>query len=204
MTVISQREFARRVGVSEATIRKGIDAGWIINGRTTRPSGTPAIDYETALQEWNNSPGGLQAAAKGNKLAAPGADKKPAAEVPQKETTTNATAAPAVNKDVFFDPEILAKKRKILSEKEQSSTISRQRQQLALQKELGLLVSKDKVDSALFEFGKSVRENLLVLPNRLTALIRSAPSDQEGQRIFYDGLVSMLKILTNPPDLSAE
>lgn len=192
--LISQREFARRVKVSEGMIRKAIDNGWIINGRTTRPSGTPALFYEIALDEWNKSPGGLKA---------PGI-------LPQKDTKTlpksasTAPESPAANsKTITINPEVSAEKLEMMAKRNKSIDISTARQALALQKEQNKLVDKEKSYSAFFDFGKMLRENLTLLPSRLTQLIRSAATDREGQDIFAKGIEEVLQNITTPPDLTA-
>lgn len=186
--IISQREFARRVNVSEGMIRKAIspDYGWISKGRTTTESGRPALDYEMALDEWNKSPGGLKS---------PGI-------LPQKATTKVKDTAEKEVKTTIQLPEVPAEKLEMMAKRNRSIDISTARAALQLQKEQDKLVDKDKSYAAWFEFGKMLRENIMILPARLTALIRSAPSDQEGQEIFANGIEDALRNLTTPPDLA--
>lgn len=187
--IISQREFARRVNVSEGMIRKAIspDYNWIVTGRTTTESGRPALIYETALEEWNKSPGGIKS---------PGVlPKKPA-----KQSKDSADSQP---KTPPLLPEVSAEKLEMMAKRNKSIDISTARAALQLQKEQNKLVDKDKSYAAWFEFGKMLRENLMILPARFTALIRAAQTDQEGQEIFANGIEEALRDVTTPPDLAS-
>lgn len=203
--IISQREFSRRIGVSEATVRKAIEAGYIMEGRTTRPSGLPAINYETALAEWNNSPAGLQA------------EEKRTVKAPVTKTTTPKPAGAkdtsgqpedkimepgAGGKKIFYDPEIMASKKEILEDKKNSVKIRTQRDALELAKAMGKLVEKSHVESALFEFGKGLRDNLTTIPDRYIDDIRNAPDRHTAHEILLNGINEALRLLASPPDLT--
>ena len=192
MELISQREFGRRVGVSEGMIRKAIDNGWIIQGCTTRPSGTPAINYEVALAEWNASPGGIKAAAKNTEAAGTIKTKTPDSKAPPAPET----------KIPLLDPAIAADKKQIIEDKKFSTRLLLQRQALELQKAQGKLVDREATDKQLFEFGQSITENLLTLPNRTVDLIRGAPDRHTAVTIFTNELKTALRGLAQPPDLS--
>lgn len=196
MELISQREFSRRIGVSEGSVRKAIEALYIVNGRVTRDNGTPAIDYETALAEWNASPAGLKSADKTPqiRIKTPVAGKN-SAESGQKEADTQV-------KNPVFNPELMAEKQNMMARRSKSMEISTARAALALQKEQQKVVDKDKSYAAFFEFGKGLRENLLTLPTRLTALMRAAATDHEAAAIMSRGIEDILQSCTAPPDLT--
>jgi hypothetical protein len=192
MELISQREFARRVGVSEGMIRKAVDNGWIIQGCTKRPSGLPAIAYETALAEWNASPGGIKSAAKNINTPA---------DVKTKPLDTKPPAA-SDQRAPLLDPAISADKKQIIEDKKFSTRLQLQRQALELQKAQGKLIDKEATEKQLFEFGQSITENLMTLPNRIVDLIRSAADRHTAVTIFTNELKQALRALAQPPDLS--
>jgi hypothetical protein len=198
MEIISQREFSRRVDVSEGTIRKAIEAGWIINGCTTRASGLPAINYEIALEEWEKSPGGLQAAEK-RTLKGEIRKKTP---VPDVTKSTAPADAPPSPKLPIYDAEAAEIKKNIIKEKSITAKIQQQKQALELQKILGKLVDKDKVEGELFNFGKGIRENLTRVPDRYIDEIRNAPDRHTAYQILLNGINEALRSLSSPPDLS--
>lgn len=194
MEIISQREFGRRVGVSEGMVRKAIDNGWIIQGRTTRPSGTPAISYEIALEEWKASPGGIQAAAKN-----PNAILQSVKRTPEPKAET--PAADPIKPAALFDPELAAEKAKIIKSKGMSQQISIQRAALALQKEQGKLVDKEQADKQLFEFGQMLSESILTVPHRIIDQVRTADR-HTGLHLMLNELKQALRGLDKPPDLT--
>lgn len=199
--IISQREFARRIGVSEATVRKAITNDWIVGGCTTRESGRPAINFETALNEWNASPAGLQAAEKNNgKPASSYIPKKDRSAAPT--TSEKITTPVAGPKAPLYDPEAAAAKKKIIENKQNSSQIEVQRRAIELQRLMGKLVDKDLVDNILFDYGKGLRDNLVTIPDRYIDDIRNAPDRNSAHEILLNGITEALRSLSTPPDLT--
>lgn len=198
MEVISQREFGRRLGVTETTIRKAVSSGWIVEGRTLRDNGRPAILYEKALQEWNTSPAGIHAAKNQGKSIS--------GYVPKKQRTSPGTeeqhTASEKLKAPLYDPEAAAAKKKIIEYKQNSGHIDMQRRAIELQRLMGKLIDKEQAYNILFEFGKGLRENLLALPNRSVDEIRTAPDRHSAVMIYEAAINEALRALTVPPDLT--
>ena len=198
--VISQREFGRRLNVSEGTVRKAIDAGYIVQGRITKDSGKPALIYEIALQEWNNSPAGLQAEEK----------RKGPAPTPKVTTTvknfvqTKSESQPdqkAGPVKPIFDPEAAAAKKEILKDKQTQVKLRIQKEALELQRLTKKLVDKEIVYRELFEFGKSIRDNIMTVPDRCIDELRNAKSRHEAHKILTDYLTEALRSLSATPNI---
>jgi hypothetical protein len=194
--LISQRKFADLVQVSEASIRKAIEKGYIVQGSVTKENGSKAIDYVVALAEWNNSPAGIKAAGKGLP-ASRYISKKESKDPAGKKETTTPFKTPA------FDPAAAAAKKEIIDIKLNSEKIRHARDQFELQKQVGNFVDRKKTDEALFEYGKQFRENMENMPARYTSLIRGAATDSEAEDIFMGAVHEALRAWSTPPDLTA-
>lgn len=201
--IISQREFGRRIEVSEASVRKAITAGYIVQGSVPKENGGRAISYEIALHEWNNSPAGLKAAVKNMSTGSPdGPVKQRVTVLSSGPDNQNVTEDLSQAKLPIFDPALAESKKAILEDKRTSSRISMQRQALQLQKEMNKLVDKDRTEGSLFEFGKAIRENIMQVSSRCIDRIRAAADNNEAKNILDEELKTSLRLLASPPDLS--
>jgi DNA-binding transcriptional regulator YhcF (GntR family) len=179
---ISIREFGRRLGVSDTTVHKAIDANKIVNGIVyVKKNGRtrPWIIESIAMQEWgstinpNYSQDSQQALA--SKLGG--------------EVGPNAASS---NLDSIAGLKIARAK------------IQLQKEGLLLQIQKGKYVEKDKVYMALFALAQAVKKNLESIPDRFIHSIRAADSTNEGHNILTAAIKDALAELSDPEKIKIE
>lgn len=195
--IVSYREFARRVDISEASVRNAVKRGWIVQGVVTRDSGRPALDYQVALNEWTASPAGAQAARKNTSPKSayiPKIPKSPAGKL-EKEDTASRTSRMNV-----VDPELMRAKKDMLDNQTAMSKLDLQLKAIETQRKLGKLVDKETVYKELFEFGKVLREALTAIPDRIIDDILAAPDRASSHSILDQAIRTTLETITTPPE----
>lgn len=209
MERISYREFGRRVGRSDTTIRKAIDSGVISDECIVyRPSGRPELIYDKALQDWNNNGGGMQAetkelppAASNYQLKSPPAQPVDAVQnTASEQAAQQSTGFKAPLKQPPTEQEI-ANKSSIMDSRRVIIQVQAQKELIELQVIKNALVKKDDSDAAFFAYGRIIREQLTVLPSRLTELIRNAATTRAAFKLFEDEVHAILTKLSTPPQL---
>ncbi len=156
---ISQRKFAKMMGVTHTAITQAIDSGRISNGVYVHPgNGHRKILPEIATLEWEGNP-------------AP--DDKNDPTLKRGGGVSDSSSLTAV---------------KLLKEK----IIVRQ-QNIKLKQMEGALVEKDKVYKELFEFGKMLRDSILVIPDRIVDQVRAAKTRNECHNILTIALEDALR-----------
>lgn len=174
--IVSIREFARRIGLSDTAIRKRIydltdnPEGIIINGKWQEGK-KPALLWETARQEWINGGGQISIEAE--------------SVLPDR---------PASEKETPKQDEDLAKARKA------KAMIEVQRSGLMLKKLQGELVNKAAVYKEFFEYGQKKSESLMQIPDRVVHSMRNAETDTGALQILQKELEDWLIDFCNGPD----
>lgn len=89
----------------------------------------------------------------------------------------------------------------LVSVRLQSAKVKLAQDTLKLRKLKGELVEKDLVYKELFEFGRLLRDSLLVIPDRITDQLVAANDRHEVHSIITDALVSSLESLSDIKNL---
>jgi len=150
---ISLREFARRLGIGEKTIRDGIKTGKISKGVVYDQNSKPKIQYEIAVKEVNDV--GL-----GKKVLS------------VKETIK--TKQKPIDDGKDYEGDIATDRVGVLSYSAAlrvKENYNARIKELEFKEKEGTLVNKQEVYSQLFEFGKEIRSELESLPGRTASKI---------------------------------
>lgn len=176
--IVSIREFARRIGLSDTAVRKRIydpadnPEGIIVNGKW-QDGARPALLWEIARSEWIQGGGSVTVQTEEEGVLPPG---------------------PAREKEKPAQDEDLLKARKA------KAMIGAQKDALLLKKLQGELVLKSEVYKLFFEYGQKKSEALLQIPDRVVHAMRNADNDNIALQILYNELQVWLVDFSNGPD----
>lgn len=176
--IVSIREFARRIGLSDTAVRKRIydpadnPEGIIVNGKW-QDGARPALLWEIARSEWIQGGGSVTVQTEEEGVLPPG---------------------PAREKEKPVQDEDLLKARKA------KAMIGAQKDALLLKKLQGELVLKSDVYKLFFEYGQKKSEALLQIPDRVVHAMRNADNDNIALQILYNELQVWLVDFSNGPD----
>lgn len=169
---ISIREFARRVGCSDTSIRKAIKAGKIVKGIVYVADGRDKLDYDVAFKEWSAS----------YDPSYPSNDKLRSKMMPAAEQPVEPTAGGEVTS--------------IAKAKQLQAVLKVKMMDIELKEKQGKLVDKQQVYMALFEAGKEVKASIMAVPDRAIDAIFSAKSRNEAHTILTKALIEALDVLS--------
>lgn len=173
--IVSIREFGRRVGVSDAAIRKAIGNGRISPKciRTNEKNGRPEMFYEMALKDWQQAGGGLV-----KEIDQSAGKKKP--DAPPPPADPNAPVGAMTMQE--------ANRRKAVYEQQMKALDLAERQKI--------LVNRDLVFEELFNFGVEIKSAIEAMPDKYLDLILAAPSRAEAAAIWIKANNETLEILS--------
>lgn len=180
--IISIREFARRVGCSDTSIRKAIKAGKIVNGvvHNPDPNGHNKVNYEIAFKEWSAS----------YDPSYPSNDKlrsKMMATIEKTEPTSEEKPAADTGNSIN-------------SAKRAQAILKAKLLEIDLKERQGKLVDKQQVYMALFEAGKEVKASIMAVPDRVIDAVFSAKSRNEAHTILTKALIEALDTMSDVQD----
>lgn len=190
-TVVSYREFARRVGCTDTAIRKRVyheinnPDGILRHSLTRNASGKqPALIYEIAIQEW---------VANGGKM--PDNDQEETYAEEQEQQTLTERQRRENDEPDYTASITKARAAKLFAEAKMKT----------MQMELlqGKLVYKDKVYKAFFEYASIMRNDLMNIADQvITPVINAVKTgDEKGAHtLIYEAIASVLTRLSAPPD----
>lgn len=196
----SIREFARCAKVSDTAIRKAIEKGRISAEavKQNKQNGRPELLYELALKDWLAVGGTMHQTPKFlNENIQPlkhaeslAVDKKPA--------------------NLFTDAAAKEKEEKIVGEGLGAYSIANTRSvvlkseilEIELMQKRGILVNKEKVYKNLFDFGKTMREKFLAIPDRYIDDIFSSTDRNEAHTKLYTAINECLEYLSSNAKIS--
>jgi len=174
---ISIREFARRVGCSDTSIRKAIKAQKIVKGIVHVADGRDKLDYDIAFKEWSAAydpsyPSNANIRSKMMNAPAPPAD-APADTPASADTSSMAAAkrAQAILKAKILEIELKEKQKR--------------------------LIDKQQAYMAMFEAGKEVKASIMSVPDRAIDAIFSAKTRNEAHTILTKALIDALDVLAD-------
>lgn len=177
MELISIREYGRRKGVPESTIRKAIDQGQIKKGYIKSDSGKMKISELVADEEWFVF---YEARTKGR--------------------TRRKVEAEEESADVDNTGETGKRRKKntdnINELQYEIEQVKLETAQIQLEKLKGSVVSKDEVYAALFTAGQEVKATFQALPDRVIDNILAAASRNEAHQVLTDAINEALKTLS--------
>lgn len=219
MEKISIREFARRLGCSDTTVRKAIKAGRIDKGHN--PKGRrQSIIYEVAKAEWAENfdvadTANLTLAKNlGFDVDAPVDELMPPAVPPPPPPKPEPQPKPAPKKrgpkpKQKIQPEPKPEPEQVIPETPpipetgkgptlQQATLKEkvykaQLSELNYKEKLGTLVNKDEVYKALYAAGQEVREAILAVPDRIIDDVMASRSRNEAYNKLYEELAKALE-----------
>lgn len=176
---ISIREYGRRKGVPESTIRKAIEAGLIKKGYVKTGKGYKIAEL-VADEEWF-----IYHEAKTKGKTRKKENEKREAEIIDGLSLDNPGGKKGkVNTDNINDLQY------------QIEAIKLEKSQIELDKLKGALVSRDEVYAALFSAGQEVKSAILSIPDRVIDDILAAPGRNEAHQILTDAIYEALKTLS--------
>lgn len=173
---ISIREFARRCGSDDRSVRDAIKRGYIKKGYDKKAK---KIIYEEAYKEW------------GVKFKA----RKINAELMKVDTTDLDGVKNIPIEDITLkadDPQIVLERKHVF--------IKANRDLLKLKTESGELQNREDVYKELFEFGKEVRSALLNIPDRISDQLAVLANRNDVHKLLTESLTEVLVKLTNHAD----
>lgn len=171
--LISIREFARRVGCSDTSIRKAIKAGKIVKGIVHNSEGRDKLDYDTAFKEYTAA----------YDPSYPSNDKLRAKMMHAAETPTE----PAAGGDTSS----------MAAAKRAQAIIKAKILEIELKEKQKKLVDKQAVYLALFDAGKEVKASIMAVPDRVIDAVFSAKSRNEAHTILTKALIEALDVLSD-------
>ena len=171
MSKVSIREFARQLGVNEATVRKAIKTGRIAEGVSRDELGRPTIIPDVALSEWGRT-------------YDPSYQRSPALHARLDQ------AAKAENPEPADAP--VQTGRSTADLKRMLSEVRLQKEAIELRKMKGELVEKRAVYGTLFSFGQEVRAGFETIPDRTIDAILAARSRAEAHEVLVVAIAEAL------------
>lgn len=185
--IISLREFARRMGIGEKTIRDGIAYGKITKGVTTDEKGKPKIIYEIALQECEAIGLGYRSRLRN--------DTTPVIEQPKPKPPQQPTAPPD-EEEVKEAIAGLNGETSLATAQRAEKIFKAQLAYMEVEERSGNLLRKDEVYSQLFNFGNELKNGLLSIPDRITDdLISLADNRNSFHKLLTESLSAELERL---------
>ncbi len=163
---ISQREYARRLGVSNEAVRKAIDSGKIVKGWDKKEQ---RIIFDIANKEW----GALHFKNNINAIVNDEGD------------------GGTVGKNLSLNGDSSFADARRVKEIIQAQLVA-----LDLKERKGELVKKDQVYKELYAFGQQMRTSLQAVPDRVIDNILASKSRAEAHTLLTDAIHEVLEILT--------
>jgi len=174
--LISQREFAKRIGVDERKVRYFIGKGKLSKCVKYDEKGKPQISYAIGIEE-AESVGLIKV-----KSTKPVKAVKPA----KVESKDEPVLEFADGSNLPYNEAIRKKENYIAKLKE-----------LEFKKLEGELVVREIVFSQLFDFHKLIKNNLLAIPDRITDDLMALTDRNEFYKLLYDSIANELEFLSD-------
>jgi hypothetical protein len=182
--IVSNREFARRVGASEGSVRNAIKQNKIVDGLNDNGQ----LIYSKALVEWTNYYGTKQVVLK--------------KQVAEKQKKLQYSIIPEDNKHLMVDPNnpdliLIDNDAKINEAKRVESIAKARTAQLEYEKLKGSLVSTKEVYNEFFAIGQVLRQSLQSIPEKYIDLVMACDTRAEALQILNKAVVDALEEFEN-------
>jgi hypothetical protein len=175
---VSQREYARRLGISNEAVSRAVREGRIKKGWNAKEE---KIIVEYADREF----GLLHKSTDVSQLL-----------TETEEATTEQSGANHEKQTVDDTGLTLHSKSSYGEARRIKEIISGQLLALELKQKKGELVNRAEVYKKLYEFGQELRTSFLVIPDRTIDLILSAENRHEAHKILGDAIYEVLETIT--------
>jgi phage terminase Nu1 subunit (DNA packaging protein) len=185
---ISQREYARRLGISNELVSRAVKNGHIKKGWDKEAG---KIIVEHANVEW----GAMYMKTDVTQVLA-----QPVADEPdneQGEADYVEDQGGGVPQEVNNNNLKLTERTSFAEAKRVREIIEAQLAALELKEKKGELVSKAQVEKQLFAFGQQIRVSILIIPDRIIDNLLAATNRAEAHKILTDELHAALETLAN-------
>ncbi|MFZ4546738.1 MAG: hypothetical protein ACOYN4_04855 [Bacteroidales bacterium] len=188
--IISLREFARRLGVDEKIIRRGIANGKIKDGVIVE-NGKPKIKFSVAIVEARNIGLGAKANAINDNSKPIKQAIKPAKHKPDPEDNNT----PEITDNFDPDQEALSYADALKKKENYIAGIKK----LEFLEKRKTLVNKSEVYSQLFDFGKEIRSEFESLPGKIGSKLADCGSDSSkiSETLANEIRNSLSKLINN-------
>ena len=191
-STISIREYARRIGVTEAAVRRAIRTGKIVKGIIPNvKNGRPMVIQSIADREWAASYTGKTNAAPILKERFGFND----AGTPQASAVS--ITLPTNNEEEQDNLGAISNPRTMRDAQLKEQIYKANMAEIKYNEALGKLVKKEAVYKKFFEFGTQVREAMQSIPDRVIDLILASSSRNEAHEILSAELSRALDTLSN-------
>lgn len=177
LNLMSIREYARHIGVSDTSVHKAIKSEKIVNG-VVIIDGKKKINPDVATSEWE-------------------AHKDPSYERTYKSGHTNSSVV-SKSVDVAKVSTISSGgERKSLADiKRDTAEVKLHIAAIELKEKKGQLVDKERVYKALFSAGQEVRTTFQSIPDRVIDEILSAPTRNDAHAVLFNAIADGLEQLS--------
>lgn len=192
--IVSIRQYAKELGVSEATVRLAIRSGKITNGvQKSEKDGKPQIIRSIATDEWKGSYTGKTNASEVLKEKFFGEEDEPNTHVVKNTPQSESVPGMNVGQELPIMENPTTMRDAQLKEQIYKANMAEIKYNVAL----GKLVKKDDVYKAFFEFGTQIREAIQSIPDRVVDLIIASSNRNEAHEILSAELSRALENLSN-------
>lgn len=214
--LISIRECARRIGVSDTAIRKAIAAGRVSVAGHHEGNGRPLLNFEDVLQNWRantdpamqrSTPAGKSGTVKASSLVSDigGAPLHPMRPGPRGGAlkTGGEPRAPRLPDD---DGEESASAGGIPAYNESRAVreyYAAQNERLKHEEGAGLLVSAEQVKAEAFGFARKLRDAIMAVPDRIDAELAAETNSRKLNLRLKAELIKALEMLQHDDEVKA-
>ena len=200
---VSIREFARRLGCTEAAVRRARKKGYLGNGIEGEGRKVKVL-VETARASWakHHEPEGRQNSVLFQRLhqAEPLTDYPPdiplSQDIPDKPPVSTAASAPPAARSEAKTAVTEANKVK--------ATFTAATAKLNYEKAAGKLVEKDKVYAAFFTIGQEFKATMMAIPDRYIDEIHAAEDRNTAHSILHNAIAQALEHLSETREIDIE
>lgn len=170
----TQRQLAEALGVTHQRVSQAVSEGKILPSAIEKFKGKPYLNKELALEHWRANWSGLGNASP--KLTA---------------------ALQADNDGAMGEDEAMRHKTLVTKARDAETIYKSQSAKLKYEKEAGLVVNKQAVTMALFEFGREIRSALTAIPARTIDYVLAAKTRHEAEMILAKAIHDALQDLSD-------
>lgn len=185
MAEITKSELARRLGVSPSAVGKAIRHGRIADAVVTMPDGRDLLDEEKAVELWRKNTLQQPPPASGGASRQPAAVAHVPAQVSTKQLRAYIKALP--------EDEIPELNESRAREKHYQA----ERAKLDALRGRGELVSTDDVRKEAAKLARQVRDRMLIIPARSSAMLATMQNQEEVRQLLQEEIEMALKGLAD-------
>lgn len=191
--LISIREAARRLGVSDTAVHKAIKAGRVTIAGRTEASQRPLLSWPQAEQDWHANSDG----AKRTHVGSRGSPRRAADPEPERPLVVNTRmeeAQPPAQDDA---PARVSAAPSYAQSRAVREAYQARLAKLEFEERSGKVIDADQVKVRAFKLARSARDALLTIPDRLAPILASSTDVQEIHRLLLEDIERTCQQLAN-------